>query len=299
MLDNFIKKYVKILVALGVIAGSSSGIFASVIEAPSMAIGFWRLTLAMPFFALPVLIRDRESLKNIDRKSLGFTFLAGIFLFGHFLTWFTAVKLTNISSAVTLSALHPLVVLFITIFIMKKKVNFRSILGIGLAIVGGAMIAGFDFQNLYDGRFTGDMLAFATAICMGLYFVMGDFGREKIKGSVYVFLLFFVTWICFIIGCLATKTPVLGYSTSDYIYLVGMTLVCQIGAHAVFNLCLGHVDSLYVSTWESGEAISATILGIVFLGQIPTMYNLACCLVVVAGLFYYNYGNYLQEEGKK
>ena len=42
---GFIARYVKIIVVLAVVAGSSSGIFGNVIEAPSMAIGFWRLTL--------------------------------------------------------------------------------------------------------------------------------------------------------------------------------------------------------------------------------------------------------------
>ena len=48
---GFLEKYVKIIVVLAVIAGSSSGIFGRAIEAPSMAIGFWRLTLGLPFFA--------------------------------------------------------------------------------------------------------------------------------------------------------------------------------------------------------------------------------------------------------
>ena len=61
--ENFLKKYVKIIVLFAVVAGSSSGIFGRAIDAPSMAIGFWRLTLGLPFFAIPVLLNKRDELK--------------------------------------------------------------------------------------------------------------------------------------------------------------------------------------------------------------------------------------------
>ena len=93
-----------------------------------------------------------------------------------------------------------------------------------------------------------------------------------------------------------TKTPVFGYSTTDYVYIIGLTLVCQIGAHAVFNLCFGHVDSLYVSAWESGECVSAIIMGVIFLGQVPTSWQIIGCAVVVIGLLYYNYYTGLAEK---
>ena len=88
---SFLEKYVKIIVVLAVIAGSSSGIFGRAIEAPSMAIGFWRLTLGLPFFAIPVLIKERKELISVSKKNHVSTFLAGAFLFGHFFCWFNAV----------------------------------------------------------------------------------------------------------------------------------------------------------------------------------------------------------------
>ena len=100
----------------------------------------------------------------------------------------------------------------------------------------------------------------------------------------------------FVIGIIATKTPILGYSAHDYLLIVAMTFVCQIGAHAVFNLCFGYVDSLYVSAWESGESVFAIVLGIIFLGQIPEGWEIVGCAVVVTGLLYYNYHTGIAEK---
>ena len=289
-------RYVKIIVVLAVMAGSSSGIFGSVIEAPSLAIGFWRLTIGVPFFAVPVLLKQRDVLKQISVKDYIWTFVAGAFLFGHFFSWFNAVKMTNVASAVVLAALHPLVVLAITIFIFKRKVGRRPIMGIVLALLGGVMIAGLDYQQLTAGNFKGDVLAFLAGAFMGIYFAIGNEVRKSVPGAVYVFLVFFSCWICFSAGVIATGTPVLGYSSMDYIYIIAMTLVCQIGAHAVLNLCFGYVDSLYVSAWESGESVFAIIMGVIFLGQIPTSYELIGCVIVIIGLLYYNYYTGLAEK---
>lgn len=280
---------VKIIVVLAVVAGSTSGIFGSVIEAPSMAIGFWRLAIGLPFFAVPVLLKQRDEFKKISKKDYIWTFLAGLFLFGHFFTWFNAVKLTNIASAVVLAALHPLVVLLITIFIFKKKVGRRPIMAIVLALLGGILIAGLDYNQLTAGHFLGDVLAFLAALFMGIYFAIGNNVRQRVSAGVYVFLVFASCLICFTIGIIVTDTPLLGYSSADYLYIIAMTLVCQIGAHAVFNWCMGYVDSLYVSTWESGESVFAILMGIVFLGQRPESWELIGAMIVVIGLLYYNY----------
>ena len=293
---SFLERYVKIIVVLAVVAGSSSGIFGAAIQAPSMAIGFWRLTMGLPFFAVPVLLNRREELKAVSRKELIWSFVAGAFLFGHFFTWFNAVKMTNIASAVVLAALHPLVVLLITLFVLKKHVGRRPIMGIVLALLGGAMVAGLDKSQLSSGNFAGDVLAFLAAVFMGLYFCVGNEVRKTVAGPTYVFLCFLSCWVCFSVGIVATGTPVLGYSAHDYILLVGMTLVCQIGAHAVFNLCFGYVDSLYVSAWESGESVFAIIMSLLFLHQIPTSWEILGAVVVVIGLLYYNYHTGLEER---
>lgn len=287
---GFIARYAKIATVLAVIFGSSSGILGSLTAAPSMAIGFWRLTVALPFFLVPALLNGekREKLKKIDKKDYMWCFIAGAFLFGHFFTWFNAVKLTNIASAAVLAALHPLVVLLITIFIYKKKVGFKSIGAIIVALIGGIIIVGVDYSTFAGGSLDGNVLAFLAGAFMGLYFAVGDSVRKRVQGDLYVLLVFASCWICFSVGVVLTDTQILGYTFMDYVYIVIMAFICQIGAHAVFNMCIGHVSSLYVSTWEAGEPLFSTLLAVVFLAQIPKSYEIIGCIIVVCALLYYN-----------
>lgn len=294
---GFIARHAKIATVLAVVFGATSGILGSLISASSMAIGFWRLTIALPFFIIPALTSSekRQQLKAIAPSDYLWCFVSGAFLFGHFFSWFNAVKLTNIASASVLAALHPLVVLLVTVFIYKKKVSIKSVAAIIVALIGGVIIVGADYNTFAGGNLTGDIFAFMAAMFMGLYFSVGDAVRKRVDGGLYVLLVFFSCWICFTAGMICTGTPVLGYSAMDYVLLIVMAFLCQIGAHAVFNLCIGHVSSLYVSTWETGDSVFAIIMAVIFLQQIPKLYEIIGCIIVVCALLYYNKQESKQE----
>lgn len=289
--NGFLAQHARFVTVVAVVFGATSGIFGALTAAPSMAIGFWRLTIALPFFAIPVFLskEKRNRMILVSQKDKTWCFLAGLFLFGHFFFWFHAVKLTDIASAAVLAALHPLVVLLVTVLVMKRKVGLPSVCAILIALGGGALITGADLMTLAGGRIEGNLCASLAAIFMGLYFSAGDFLRQKIDGESYVLLVFFSCWLCFAVGSAATETPLLGYSLSDYGYIVLMAFLCQIGAHAVFNMCIGYVSSLYVSAWEAGEPVFSTLLALMFLHQRPEPYEIAGCILVVGALLFYNY----------
>ena len=290
--QSFLDKHVKKVVIFAVICGATSGIFGALITAPSMMIGFFRLSVAVPVFGVPVLLKSRDSLKAMSKRDWLYSALAGIFLFGHFFTWYNAVKLTTVSSAAVLAALHPLVVIFCTIFIFKRKVTARQILAILIALAGAALIAFTDASaasQVAENPVLGNIFAFCSGICMGIYFQFGNEARANVPGPTYVFVCFLCCWICFAIGMVATSTPVLGYPLMDYVYMFCVTIICQIGTHAVFNLCLGRVNSLFVSTWETGDALFSTILALICLAQLPSIGGWVGCIVTTAGLLMFNY----------
>lgn len=293
VMENFLSKNAKILVILATVLGALSGPLGRAITAPSLAIGFWRLTMGLPFFIVSVIGSSyrRKELMSIERKSLIGAVCAGVFLFVHFFSWFNAVKMTNITSAAIFASLHPLVVLFISIAIYKRKIGVKPIIGIVVALIGAVMTAGFDYANLSMEHFNGDMLAIITGICMGLFYAIGDKVRGKVDGAVYVLILFSSCWACFLIAMLVSGTSFFDYPRNDWLLLVVMTLTCQIGCHALNNLCLGHADSVYVSSWSSSETVFATFFAWVMLGQVPTTWGIIGSIIVIIGLLYYVYNS--------
>jgi len=288
---NFIAKHAKIAVIIAVICGACSGSLSAMTAIPSIGIGFWRLTLVLPFFLIPVLTstEKKKLLKGVSKNDWLWCGLSGLFLFIHYFSWFNAVKMTNIASAAVLASFHPLAVLAVTVLIMKQKVSLKSVAAILVALCGGAVVMGFDLAALTSGQLAGNLFGLAAGIFMGLYFAVGGYVRKRVDGGIYVLLVFSACWICFIIAAAGTGTPLLGYTFTDYLYVAMMAIICQMGAHAVFNMCMGHVSPLYVSTWETADPVFCILIAIVTMGQFPKTYEVVGCIIVVGALLFYNY----------
>ncbi len=283
---NIFERNAKKIVFFTIITGSTSSIFTKFIEAPSMVIGFYRLAFAMPFFLLITLLWHREALFKITKKQLFFCFLAGAFLACHFFSWFSSLKLTSVASAAVLALTHPMVILLVNTLIFKEKTNKKAVAGVLIAFAGAAVISGGDYSFSREA-IIGDLFAVCAAIFMALYFLVGQKARKDINASVYVLIVFSVAWIIFGLGMIMTKTPFTGYTHSDYGWIFAMSMVCQIGTHAIFNWLLAHVEALYIATWENGEAVIATILAIFIFKEIPTIWQLVGGAIVICGLVYY------------
>jgi len=284
---NFFQKHARWVLIFAVMLGSTSGIITRFIDADAMAIGFYRLTFSLPFFLFPSLFQKRKEFKNIRFKDYVLSLLAGGVLFFHFYTWFQAVTLTTITSAIVLMELHPVVVLFITLFVFRKKVPMSSIAGITIALIGGILVTGGDY-SLDSTHFLGDLYALMAAIGLGVYFVLGNMVRVRVPSGLYITLVFGSCWGFFFFGMVLMGIPFTGYSGFDYFYIALMTLLCQIGGHALFNWCLGYVSALDVSTLEIGEIIFAPILAFFFFKEVPEQAQWIGALIVIIGLLYYN-----------
>ena len=138
------------------------------------------------------------------------TFAAGAFLFGHFFTWFNAVKMTNIASAVVLAASASSGGFGNYRICAETQSRRRPIMGIVLALLGGVLIAGLDYRRLTDGNFAGDILAFSGRGLLWAFTLLSAMKSEKnVPGSTYVFLVFLSCWICFSVGMIVSGTPAL------------------------------------------------------------------------------------------
>jgi drug/metabolite transporter (DMT)-like permease len=294
---NIFERNAKKIVVFGAIAASFSGIFVRLINAGAVAIGFYRLSFAVPFFAAAVLLKNRAELKALTKKQVAGCMLGGLFLAGHYFSLFTAVNNTTIASAVMLCNISPIIILIITALIFREKTTAKAVVGVVIALAGAAIITGGDYSFAGKAVF-GDLMAFAGALFYALYFLVGRTMRKEINVPVYVFIVFSTCWAVFLVGMLATGTPFTGYSGRDFFYLFVFAMVCSIGAHAVFNWCLAHVSPLYISTIETVETIFAAILAALIFGEIPTLWQWIGGGVTICGLLYYNFHDIEDQKEK-
>lgn len=91
-------------------------------------------------FALLVLALEKFRIEP-SLPGFSWSFAAGFFTFIGFLTFFAALEHGKASTVVTLSALYPVVTIFLSILFLHEKLTMRQVVGIGFALVASVLLA--------------------------------------------------------------------------------------------------------------------------------------------------------------
>lgn len=97
-------------------------------------------SLGVIAFALLVLALEKFRIEP-SLKGFSWSFAAGFFTFIGFLTFFAALEHGKASTVVTLSALYPVVTIFLSILFLHEKLTMRQVAGIVFALIASVLLA--------------------------------------------------------------------------------------------------------------------------------------------------------------
>lgn len=271
-------------ITVGIVAVSFSSIFIRLADAPSLVIAAYRLTLASLILALPTWLQARDELRTFTARELQLAFLSGAFLAAHFATWIASLDYTTVASSVVLVDTSPIFVALVSPFLLREPVSRSTLLGIGVAFIGG-MVVGFEDFGLGGQQLLGDGLALAGAITVAGYFLIGRSLRPKFSLLAYVFLTYAAAALILLALCLVTRQPFTGYSAWTYLMFLLLALVPQIIGHSAYNWALRYLSATFVSVTVLGDPVGSTILAALILKEIPTATKVAGGLLILAGIY--------------
>ncbi|MGB9805015.1 DMT family transporter [Desulfofundulus sp.] len=277
----FINPYLAIVV--GVVGAAFSSIFTRLAMAPPLVIAFYRLGFAVLMIAPVALTRGREELRSMSRRDIILACLSGVLLALHFTAWITSLEYTSIASSTVLVAMQPLFVVSGGYLIFKEKIARTGIGGAALALAGSTILGVGDFQ--IGGRaFWGDILAFAGAIFVAGYVLIGRGLRHRLSLFPYIFVVYGASTVTLFLGVLLTGLSFFPYPPSTWLWFFLLALVPTIFGHTIFNWALRYVKAAVVSVSTLGEPVGATILAYIIFNQVPSPLQLAGGLIIITGL---------------
>ncbi|WP_290597138.1 MULTISPECIES: DMT family transporter [unclassified Archaeoglobus] len=264
MIINFILLFVAVL------AVSSAAIFAFLASAPGVVAAFWRLAISIPF----IILIYRPKRLHVSKLPV----LAGLALALHFSFWIESLFHASIAVSTTIVCTHSLFSGFFA-YLWGEKPKSNQIFGVFVAMVGVYFLSGADAR----ADFYGIALALAGAVAGGYYFASARFARD-IDFHSYILLTYSSAAIFSLLACLLTSQPIFGYPLSTWIFLFLMALIPMLVGHTLLNYVLRHMEVLPVTASVIGEAVGATILATIFLGQTlePTAY--LYMLIILSGI---------------
>jgi drug/metabolite transporter (DMT)-like permease len=252
---------------VGVVAISTSPILIRVAAMPALALAFWRCLAGAAVLAP---FAHRRQVERLGRDDLLRLAASGVFLAVHFALWNASLALTTVAAATTLVSCAPLFVGLGSVFLGEPP-GPRAWAGIVLATAGAVVIGAGDAAGFGGGTdaLWGDVLAFAGALALAAYLLLGRVARRRLPVSTYAASVYGVAAAVLLPACLLTGADLGGYRTGAWLATAGVVVGPQLLGHTVFNRLLASVSASVVAVVMLLEPVIATLLAWWLFDELP------------------------------
>jgi drug/metabolite transporter (DMT)-like permease len=277
------------ILMLGVLAVSVSSIFIRLAQGegvPSLLIAAARLTIASLILTPLVLRRHRADMRRLTPRDRGLILLSGVFLALHFITWITSLEYTTVLVGTVLVTTSPLWTAFLERFFLGSRLGILVFVGLMVAIAGGVIISLPEDSTIDLGGdpLTGILLALTGALAVSVYLVIGRSVRARLPLLPYIWLVYSSAAIITCVILALTATPVTGYPTTGYLWVLGVALIPQLIGHSAFNYALEHLSATFVGITTQTEPIFAALMAFLVFDELPRLPQVLGSAIILFGV---------------
>jgi drug/metabolite transporter (DMT)-like permease len=272
------------LLAVGVVAVSSSAILIRLAQAPPLAVSFYRCAMAAAVLLPLSLARRGREIRAFTPRQWSVACAAGTALALHFALWVPSLSYTSVAASTVLVTSTPVWVALLGRVTIGERVTRLAAAGIGLSIAGAALISAGDLVVSARALF-GDALALAGAVAAAAYVLAGRDLRRSVSLVAYVGVVYAVAATLLAAAMVASGTPFVGYDPRVWGLFVLMTLGPQLLGHTLFNYLLAPLEASVVAVAITAEPVGASLLALLIFGEVPTPTAIAGGALILAGVY--------------
>jgi drug/metabolite transporter (DMT)-like permease len=271
-----------LLMTVAVLGVSFSGPLTALVATSFLAIAFWRSAAGAALLLPVLLLHERATLAGLRARQLVSSVLAGLFLAAHFVAWLPSLSMTTVAASTALVTTTPIWTALAARF-SGVRLPRPVWWGLGLAVVGAALIAGVDVTVSWEAL-AGDGLALLGAICAGGYMLAGSRARERLTTSAYAVVCYSTCAAALAVAALVAGVPLAGFSARDWWLIAAITVCAQLLGHTLLNLVLSTVGPTVVGLAILLEVPGALLVALVLLHQAPPLLAVPGMVAVVLGV---------------
>lgn len=273
-----------VALVVAVLAVGFSSIIIRLSEAPALVLAFYRLALSVLLLAGPVLLREREALRRLDRRDWLLLTGSALALALHFYTWIESLRFTTVASSTVLVTANPFIVLALGYWLLGERTNRTGVIAMVIGVVGGVIVGWGDFRVSGSALF-GDLLAFLGAVTISFYTVAGRFARQKMSAGLYSCIVYALSAAFLWLLMLPQGIPLSPYPAREWILFAALAVIPTIFGHTLFNWALRWVGAATVSMSTLGEPVFATVLAWIIFREAPGWTTVAGGVLLLAGIW--------------
>jgi len=263
MQSNHTKNILGLLLATFFI--STSGVLGKFIEMPSEIIIWFRSFFAMLFLGVFCAYK-KLNFKVKSKKHVKPFIIAGVFMAAHWVTYFYALKLSNVAIGMLSLYTFPVMIAFLEPVFLKVKFNPVYII-LGILVLLGLYVLSPDF-TFENSTFKGIIFGLVSALCYAIRILILKQYVHQYNGVVLMFYQTIIITICllptlFFMDISGVKTQL------SYILLLAL-ITTAIG-HSLMVYSLQFFSASTTSIISSVQPIFGIVLAFLFLTEIPNI----------------------------
>lgn len=277
MQESKLKNY--LLLHLIVFIWGFTAILGALITIDAIPLVFFRMILAVLFIALYFLFKKKSF--KVDVKGLTKFFFTGIIIALHWIFFFKAIKVSNVSVALVTMSTAAFFTSFIEPIFFKRKIKTLEIV-LGVLVILGLYII-FNFESQYK---LGILYALISSFLGSLFSVLNGLFIKKYDANRISFyqLLFGTLFVSFYLLITKSFTPsFFSLPISDWLYLFVLSSICTAFAFIISVKIMKFLSPYTVILTNNLEPIYAIVLALIIFGDKEKMnpeFYLGACIVL-------------------
>jgi drug/metabolite transporter (DMT)-like permease len=272
-----------------------TAILGKLITLPAPQLVWYRMLIAV--IAFYIFLQWKKTDLSVGRAQFLKLFGTGIIVAIHWITFFGAIKISNVSVTLGCLATATLFTSLLEPFFFRKRINIIEVI-VGLMIIIGLYLI-FRFETRYS---TGIIVALFSAFLAGLFTVINKKMVMQQKASVISFYemlggLSGITVYLFLSG--SGSAPLLFPSPIDFVYLLILGIICTAYAFAIQVDVMKHLSAYIVALTINLEPVYGIVMAFFIFGETEQMtggFYLGTSIILISVLGFPLYHYYLRKR---
>ncbi len=261
-------RYGLLVLVLGAVLISFSGIFVKISELGPTATAFHRLFLALPAFWLWMAGEARHNPQTLPRR-LGdwwLLVLCGLFFAGDLVFWHWSLRMTSVADAALLGNSAPIFVTLAGWLLFGQRFSPLFLLGLALAIAGAAVLVGI---SLGQGQrpFLGDLLAATVGAFYAGYIMLVGRLRGRLSTATVMGLSGIVTCLALLGIAIASGEGLTARTLHGWMVLFALAWLIQVVGQGAVTWSLAHLPTAFGAVALLVNPVAAALFAWATLGE--------------------------------
>ena len=241
--------------------------------------GFWRLALAIPFFAL-LARANGQRLGGVPRGVLLAVMAGGIFFALDLSSWHLGIELTRLGNATLFGNSGSILIVAWGLFVLRRAPRANEWLAFAAAIVGSAILLGRSLE-IDHTTLVGDLLCLLAGFLYTFYILLAQKGRETL-GSWSLLFWSSLAGLPVMVGvALALGEP---FWPTDWTPVVALSITSQLIGQGLLVFALRPFSPLVVGLALLTQPVVSVAVGWVWFDEVLSPLDAIGMALVAAGL---------------